>query len=367
MWSLLLALASADDGADTVPTGADPLGNELDVEVPPLQNEEDIERIVVIADPFARWDGTRWYIKTEVGLPYELRFFADENWEFDTSAYQIRTILACDKDFKISKNKLQVHCTIEDFGLQATDARDLKTKLEQKIAEKKAEKRVAQGKPAATESNEEYRAHVQAILDEIDRKLTGASLQLQVSSMGRVTNIDLEGVAKGTTREAAMFATLSKVLSRVIVGFDMKLQNHDFLEQGFWVEYTSALMTIPQPEGGSDASIANSMLIHRLSKLDGNLVAESRGKGLADVWGNTFTTSFAGVAVYDPDSAYMTERVWILKGMPTANSWMDLPYWHAGRILQLDPDQRPNVGTTHVVTLPCCPVDGMDAWTPIDE
>jgi hypothetical protein len=359
MWSLLFTLVLAAEGE------APPLGAGLDVEVPPMVDDDEIERIVVIADPFARWDGTRWFIKTEIGLPYELKFFADQNWEFWTSAFQIRTIVACDKDFKISKNRQQVHCTIEDFGIQATDSSDMKTKLEQKIIEKRIARREAAGKPALTESKEERRAHIQAILDEIDTKLSGASLQLQVSSMGRVTNIDLEGVPKDSVREAEMFATLRALLSRVIVGFDMKLENHDFLEQGFWVEYSSALMSIPAPD---ETSMGSSMLIHRLSKIDGNLIAESRGKGLISIFDDqNFTTSFAGVAVYDEDTAYMTERVWVLKGIPTANTWMDLPYWHAGRIIQLDPDQKPSLGETRLVHLPCCPVEGVAAWIPIED
>lgn len=366
MWSLLLAHALA---GDVPPTDGAPLGEGLDVETPPRVSEEEIEdeieRIVVIADPFARWDGTRWFIKTEIGLPYSLAFYADQNWEFWTTAFQIRTILACDRDMKLSKQKMQVHCTIEDFAIQATDASDMKTKLEQKVADKRADKRVAEGKSAVTESKETRRSHIQSILDEIDTKLSGASLQLQVSSMGRVTNIDLEGVAKDSAREAQMYATLRSVLTRVIVGFDMKLQNHDFLEQGFWVEYSSALMSIPSPD---ETSVGSSMLIHRLSRIDGNMIAESRGKGLISIYDDqTFTTSFAGVAVYDEDSAYMTERVWVLKGMPTANTWMDLPYWHAGRILQLDPDQKPSVGPTQLVHLPCCPVDEMAPWKPIEE
>ena len=132
MWSLLLAHALA---GEVSPTDSAPLGDGLDVATPPrvseAEIEEEIERIVVIADPFARWDGTRWFIKTEIGLPYSLAFYADQNWDFETSAFQIRTILACDKDMKLSKQKLQVHCTIEDFAIQATDASDMKTKLEQ--------------------------------------------------------------------------------------------------------------------------------------------------------------------------------------------------------------------------------------------
>lgn len=368
--------AFAADGDIPAPVDAPPVvvptpPNPLDVEPPAPISDEEVETILVISDPFARWDGTRWFIKTEVGLPISMTFYADQNYEFFSNAFQIRTILACDKDDQITKHKYEVHCTVEDFAIQAADAGNLKTKAELAVMEKREEKRKAQGKEATTESQQQRREHIQQILDEVDAKLSGASVQLQVSAMGRVTNIDLVGVKSGTTRELAMFETLSKLMSRVIVGFDMKLQNYDFMEQGFWVEHTSALMSIPIEDV---ATQGNSMLIHRLSTVDGHLVVESRGKGVisfavgdSDASRNSFLSSFAGVAIYDSHDAYMTERVWVMKGVPTSSSYLEMPYWNAGRIVQLKDDQKPSVGPTQEVTLPCCAIDGIAPWTAIEE
>lgn len=348
-----------------------PAANPLDLAPPALISDDEIEKIVVISDPFKRWDGTRWFIKTEVGLPISMTFYADQNYEFFSNAFQIRTILACDKDDQLSKHKYEVHCTVEDFAIQAADAGNLKTKAELQIAEKRQAKRKAQGKDALTETQQQRREHIQQILDEVDKKVTGASLQLQVNAMGRVTDISLEGVSHDSQRETAMYETLSKMMSRVIVGFDMKLQNYDFIEQGFWVEHTSALMSIPIEDV---ATQGNSMLIHRLSTIDGQLVVESRGKGVISFaindnedGRNSFLTSFAGVAIYDSHDAYMTERVWVMKGVPTSSSYLEMPYWNAGRIVQLKPDQKPTVGPTQEVTLPCCAIDGIAGWTAIEE
>lgn len=324
------------------------------VEPPPLEvpqpiDEEEYETIIVISDPFSRWDGTRWFIKTEVVLPVPMNFYADKNYEFRTYAFQVRTILACEKDWKISKKNWQVNCTLEDFGMQA-------------VADEKAKDDM--------DSQETRNRRIQLILDEVDAKLTGAALQLQVSANGRVTNVDLEGVEKGTTRENTMAETLRLVMSRVIVGFDMKLKDYNFLEQGIWTEYNPKLMSIPM---GYTTSMGNSMLVHRLQKIDGHLVVESRGKGVISLPGqldgdinDNWITDFAGVAVYSEKDAYMTERVWILRGTPTAATWTNQEYRHAGRIVQLDPDQKPTCGTTQQVWMGK-PVAGIQPWVMIED
>jgi hypothetical protein len=378
------AIAWADDPPPTVVTDPDPTAPprapapqgdgipDVDVEVPPPISDDEVgETIVVISDPFSRWDGTRWFIKTEVGLALPLPFVSKDGYEFWADAIQIRTILACDKDWQQGKKHMQVHCTIEDFGLQASDASDRDTKAEIHHAEKRGDKREAAGLSRVPEDKQTHRDKAQAYLEEVDKKLTGASVQLQVDDNGRVTAIDLEGLEEDNDREQDIADTLTLIMARVAVGFDMKLQKWHTLEEGFWTETTSKLMGMPIKGG---VSMGTSLLIHRLSKIEGHLVVESRGKGVisyrdgentqAD---NDWLTSFAGVSVYSEDDGYMTERVWVLKGTPTAGAWIDQPYWHAGRIVQLQADQKPDVGKTQLVTLPCCTQEGVAPWEPLEE
>ena len=105
--------AFAADGDIPAPVDAPPVvvptpPNPLDVEPPAPISDEEVETILVISDPFARWDGTRWFIKTEVGLPISMTFYADQNYEFFSNAFQIRTILACDKDVDGQQGALQL-------------------------------------------------------------------------------------------------------------------------------------------------------------------------------------------------------------------------------------------------------------------
>jgi hypothetical protein len=330
---------------------------------PPAPEPEDDadETLLVISDPFARWDGTRWFIKTEVVVPFPMTFFAVQNYEFSVNAFQVRTILACEKDWKLRKTSWEVSCAVEDFAILASDD-DLLRRETRRDAKK------------VTETEAERRQHIQQILDEVDARLTGASLQLQVADNGRVTNIDLEGVSKRNRREAGMHETLRLVLSRVIVGFDMRLQKWNSLQPGIWTEYSSKLMSMPvvintgtSGDVTADTSMGTSMLVHRLARMDGHLVVESRGKGVISSMGANWKTEYSGVAVYDPDDGYMTERVWVLEGEPTSSTWLQRDYWHAGRIVQLDPGQKPSVGESKQVTMPCCPHQGIAPWVILED
>ncbi len=352
---------------------------------------EDDEEIVVISDRFARWDGTRWYIKTEIGHPLGMTFYADKNTELKTNAFQIRTILACAKDFKLSKKLYEVSCTIEDFGIQAASrdqygeqiktfskSLDQMSEKERKREEKKRkleQDRKDKREAAALEdlTPEQRLVKIEELLEEIDTKLSGKSMQLQVRDDGRVTNIDLEGLTTDNQRERLMAETLRMVMSRVIVGFDMRLNKWMELKEGVWTEYTSALMSMPM---ATRTTQGTSVLLHRLSRMNGNLIVESVGKGVIslsiDNADNTTTdlswqTNLNGVSVYDSHDGYMTERVWALSGKPTASAWGFTDYWHAGRIVQLKPEQKPSCGETQLVTPPGYSDPKIPAWTPLEE
>lgn len=312
-----------------------------------------VEEIVVWGDLFARWDDTRWMIQTEVAMPYWVWLAKDENLSFKSDAFQIRTILACSKEWKLGRHRYEVDCQLEDFGIQSAvdEAKNLK------------------------EADVE---RAQKVLDEIDAKLTGAKLQLQVVDDGRVVGVDLEGVPKNNRRQSVIHETLRQVMSRVILGFDMKLRKFNQLHEGKWVEYNPALMSMPppmvEPSGGGvpkqvgGASQGSSMMVHYLNKYKGHVLVQSIGRGLI-VWDSVnYNTDYIGVSIYDPDGGYMTERVWALDGMSTASSFFSTGnYWHAGRIQILGEDDRPDVGPTQVISTRGSSAPGLPPWVPIER
>ena len=86
---------------------------------PVLAQDDVAEEIVVWGDLFARWDDTRWLVKTEVGMPFELVFAADMNKELQVREFQVAAVLHCSKDWKLSGKKYEVGCALEDVAVQA--------------------------------------------------------------------------------------------------------------------------------------------------------------------------------------------------------------------------------------------------------
>ena len=84
------------------------------------QDGEVFEEVTVYGDLFARWDNTRWFITTEVALPYALTLHREENLGFRTKMFQIRSVLACSKEWRLNRRHYEVDCEIEDIGLRAT-------------------------------------------------------------------------------------------------------------------------------------------------------------------------------------------------------------------------------------------------------
>lgn len=281
------------------------------------------EEIIVYSDLFARWKDTRWLVETEVRLPTWMFWAANENAEVRVRAFQVRTVLACEQDARLGRRRIEVYCHLEGVGLQA----------------------------ATIESDPEL---TQGILDEMKGKLTGAALKLQVRDNGRVTNIALRNTPElRNRRERQIHEALRMILSRLVVGFDMKLRKGNFLSTGQWVENRTALLSMPS----ITLTPASGLVVHQLNGFEGHTVVQTKGEGIImDDAGVTYKVDLNGVSIYDQDEGFMTERVWSLVGIRTADSYMTYgtmmgDYGHFGRLRMLGPDQEVDVGPTREVRL----------------
>jgi hypothetical protein len=348
------------------------------------------QEITVWGDRFARWDDTRWLIKTEVVTPWPFAFLKERNYGVTISGFQVEAVMRCNKAWKLGKKHYEIDCVLEDVALQAS------------LTGLPTDERIETG-------NE--------ILAELDAKLTGAALQLQVADDGRVTSIDLEGLDKNDDRQQHIHETMRQVLSRVSVGFDMKMQKFNQLHEGKWIEYRSRLMSMPLP-ANTTATQSNSTVINYLSNYKGQIMVQSIGEGLVGVppmvadarealkaqgatdsgsttslasgglnggaptastsdFGSSrnayevpetvYDTNLIGVSIYDADEGYMTERVFAVEGIPTASALFNAgKYWHAGRIQILDPEEKPSLRMTAIISPRGQPVSGLPRWVPIE-
>jgi hypothetical protein len=302
--------------------------------------EPDPSEIVnVYGDRFARWDGTRWYAHLQLGWPLPFVMHARLNDEVQINALDVEATITCEKTVKRGARGSEVHCVIDDISFEGVTFLDKVDKAE-------------------------------PVLAEFDERLTGALLQLQVSDIGRVNNIDLEGLPESNRRENMIKEEARQILSRVMAGFHMKLPARATLREGQWLEYDSLLFALPAIE----TTRGGSTVIHQLNPYRGHLVVQSVGKGTIVVGGddneNSYMVSLDGVAIYDKETGIMSERVWAMRGKATASSyladgWEGGRYFNVGRLQLLAPDAVVDLGPTRRVSPPGKRVAGLDLWVPL--
>ncbi len=296
--------------------------------------------MTVYGDLFARWDNTRWRVDTELVLPFRLPLNMELNKGFATQAVQMETVFLCAKSWKLGPKSWEVDCTIEDFALRS----------------------VVRGK----KPSEKLIASSREVLAEIDERLTGARIQIQVSDDGRVTNFDLEGLSKDNRRLAEMHEVQRQLMRRVLVGFHMKLRKGRALQEGKWHEYNSEIMSIPVPPELT-ASAGSSTVVHYLNHYQGHVLVQSIGEAgmFIDYGGGrevNYKARLDAVAIFDPVEGFMTERVWSLKGTPSAAAIGGPGYWHAGKIVMLDKDTVVKLGPTAPISPEGRVIEGLEAW-----
>lgn len=342
------------------------------------------EEIVVYGDDFARWDDTRWLVSSQLLLPLGVMFASEQNLSFLSHAFQVRAIVACDKDNQLGRKKWEVSCEIEDVGIVVT------TQINWR--------------------REKDRERVQTVLDEFDAKLTGLVVQMQVDENGGITNFDLEGLSVSNQRERVIQESLRQVITRVMSGFHLRIPDHA-QRSGQWVEYHSELMDLPS----LTASRGSTTMVHQVTPYDDLQIVQTVGEGTTAVnlpvysrevfsqsaltdngtvaegesaeapslsgddrassAGNeseielVYGMKATGVAIFRKSDGIMSERVWLVSGHPTASSGggtMTSPFENAGRIMMLGENNKPDVGPSKQVAWPGRAMEGLDPWVSIE-
>jgi hypothetical protein len=313
----------------------------------PAVAQDNVDAEIRIYDADARWAGTEWFIETEVVLPWVTILSGGDNQSFRTSQYQLRTHLRCDRLKRVRRRRRHVDCVIAEIGLQVVAVKD------------------------------DSESTVAAVLEDVDMALTGASLQLHAHADGRIVGLALHRLGEGLSTDRHFPETLRMLMSRVVVGFTMKLpENHD-LNDGIWVEFNSDLMSMPTEDATSRGT---NEVAHQMTTHASHAVVESTGRGMTqvgDFFGQntmpemTFQMSYAGVAIYDRDLGYMNERVWRLVGTPAILSarydeGRVIGYAHTGRLLELRDDGVHDVGPTRQIAEPDTKSPTLAPYTPFD-
>jgi hypothetical protein len=337
--------------------------------------EDDYDDLVIVwPDQFARWRDTRWLIATEVVIPMGMVFGMTNNKEFRTFAWQVKGVVSCDQEHKNSRRAIEVLCQIEDFAIQSTSYDRFTRERDKQL--------------------------VQEVLDDIDRKMTQASIELQVNRRGAVTNIGMRGLDRRNIRDAVINETLRQIIARMFYPFHMKLPKNG-VQEGVWPEFDSELMSMPSVDGIQGSS----QISHWMNFYKGYLLVQDVGEGIVELsWptvqelgpnslndserdgdasptlasglgipdgafdegGLRWKLGLNGVAIYNIDNGIMEERVWTMTGVPTATNPSLMEYWYSGRIQLLGDDDAPELGPSRQISYPGLEIEGLPVWLPAD-
>lgn len=238
----------------------------------------------------------RWVMESQVALPGHIWLYADQN--VDVRVRSLRTQLVV--DCTVTNGGDTMVCVVEDAALS--------------------------GETYASE-----RGLLQPVLDEIDAKLTGARVELELRGDGRLrgTKVELLRLRPSTNRRTRHTAEMMRVLvQRTFAPLDLQIPRRG-LEEGGWPQYHSTslqLLTLQGTAGGGK-------LVHHAQHWgeDRALVATAGRATLID--GATmarqpipFDTTLTGHTVLDTRRGTLAEARWEIYGEPTASAGVTVPY-----------------------------------------
>ncbi len=283
-----------------------------------------------------RWglapDATRWYVESDVVLPQHLWFEADFNKQARVRTFQVRMVLDCSGVTPRAK-ATRLDCHIEDAALGGV-----------------------------TFTRE--RGKLQPVLEELDDKLTGATLQVVLTERGHVRAIRLKNAFVHDQRNRRinrMNEILRLVTARALAGFDLVMPREGNRSGDSWVQHTDLIFGAPSLSGvrGSVDEVHHAEWLD-----DGRVAIRTEGRGTSvpgpmSTVENIYLGNVEADAVFDTQRGLLVERAWSMAVSPTPSSplaqgWQGIPYAQRGRIELLDAGEAVDVGETR-------------EWTPSTE
>lgn len=274
------------------------------------------------AAPWTAGEVQRFDVAVEVVLPRYMWFVANYNEQARVTAFRVRSVLACTPG-EPRKRRIEVRCQIEDLALL--------------------------GAPMPGEVGE-----LQPVLEEMDAKLTGATVVLDTRHDGHIVNVGMDW-ASGDRRHRRireMEENLRLVMSRVVAGLDLQ-RPRGALEVGTVWGQRASLVTMAVSAVGT---LGATELAHGVVEVaEGEARLRTTGTAMiapADPYRDEpvdlFDTVIQGEAALDADGRLLW-RKWEATGTPTPSSALaegtkGLPYIQRGMLRALRGAQPVEVG-----------------------
>ncbi len=280
------------------------------------------------AGPWVDGEAQRLELGVDVQLPRFLWFVADFNEQARATAFQVHAVMDCLPE-RISRKRLEVACTIDDISLAAA--------------------------PMPSEVGE-----LEPVLTEMDRKLTGATLVLEVREDGRITNLALRQAQvrdQRNRRIRQMDENLRLILARLVAGLDLEQPRKGLQDGATWAQRQTLLTQAPSTLG----TLGATELIHQVQRVeDGRIEVVSAGEAViapanafTDAPADLFDTELAARAWLTPEGR-LRSRTWGVVGRPTPSSALadgtaGLPYTQRGVLRALEPGETPELAPTREI------------------
>jgi len=277
------------------------------------------------------WDAPRRYLlEADVYYPSYQVFPAEENREVRIVATTLRVDTTCAPYGKPAKKFVEVRCSLDDIEIAAL--------------------------PLAADAG-----RVVTVLDEIERVLEPAYLQIEFNYDGRVRSIDLEGISTQNMNDRIrrMEQTIRLALVRAFAPFDLALPSGGADDGRPWTHDGMLANGFPSLVG----SVGSVPVDIAVARTEGTLVTLStKGQGVAgpgetvgtpgggERIANTYAMTLSGFANFDTAAHALVARQYRVVGTPTASSLKaeggsSAPYTQDTRLTLVRPtDPPPQLG-----------------------
>lgn len=279
-----------------------------------------------------KWEESRRYLLiADVNAPEFLWFQAELNHQARVFNWRTNLVVDCTAE-PAGKKAHYVSCKIEDVSIQA------------------------QPLPGDKEA-------MAPVLADLDQKLTGAMLNLEMTKDGRVRSVDLEGIDRRHRRLNQIVESMRLVLTRAVAVLDLQLPKKGTDGgSGQWIQKQSLVTAFPSSLG----TLGSVKTVHQISKEDGNsIVLTTSGKGLAgsgrtiqvngqEQVANMYDVQYAGEATFDLADGSLLAREYQMRATPTASSensgaFQGQPYLQYAKLMRLDKGETPNLGESRMI------------------
>lgn len=265
----------------------------------------------------------RYFVDSEVHLPQFMWFVADRNRQVRVLAYQTTMVVSCGEAIPLGRRGVEFTCAIEDAAIRAASSRSERNKLG-------------------------------PILQEMTEKMKSGTVQIRLRTTGKLTHLSFEpGRTTGLTnrRTNQMAENLRLILHRAFSGVDLEMPKKETTEEGYWIQYDSAILMAPSTAGTRGAA----EIIHRIDgKSVDQISVHTSGQGTltpGDSDLNFYAMNLEAHGTFNVKTGVLEERSWMCAGQPTASSAFaqggnGLPYIQKGVLKRVSATAVVNVGET---------------------